>query len=77
MTCCVCNRAKDQRLKVRDVVIDGVMCRVCEQCEGDIFRRKRAVEITLGLPRSCGCSTCQERVNGEGRQLAIPTTVES
>lgn len=72
MTCVVCGRAKSQRLKVSDVDIDETRCRVCEECGRDLFRRKRAVEMTLGLPRSCGCETCKLRENGEGRQLAIP-----
>jgi hypothetical protein len=72
VTCSVCGRQKAQHLKVSDVVIDDVNCRVCEECGGDMFRRRRAVEIALGKPRSCDCETCKLRENGGGRQLAIP-----
>jgi ribosome-binding protein aMBF1 (putative translation factor) len=75
MTCSVCGRPKSQHLKVSAVDIDGVQCRVCEECAGDMFRRKRAKEIALGLPRSCECSTCQERANGGG-QTASAARVE-
>jgi hypothetical protein len=73
VTCIVCNRPKAQHLKVSVVTIDGVDCRVCDQCEVDIFRRKRAVEIAKGLPRSCDCESCKLRENGGGRQLVIPS----
>lgn len=73
MTCSVCGRSKSQHLKVSVEDIDGTKCRVCEDCGGDRFRRKRAVEIAKGLPRSCECSTCQARENGGGRQLALST----
>lgn len=72
MTCVVCGRAKSQHIKVSDVDIDGTKCRVCEECGGDRFRRKRAVEMTLGKPRSCDCSTCQERENGGGQTASAP-----
>lgn len=47
MTCVVCGRSKSQHLKVSDVDIDGVKCRVCEECEGDQFRRPYAVKWTV------------------------------
>lgn len=46
VTCVVCGRSKSQHLKVSDVDIDGVKCRVCEECEGDQFRRPYAVKWT-------------------------------
>jgi hypothetical protein len=63
----VCGRALGH-----DTVIDGVRCIVCAECEIDPFRRAHAVEKTTGVPVPCPCSGCQHRVNGAGRQLAMP-----
>jgi len=57
LKCTVCGRGKNT-VAISNVVIDGVACTVCSECGGDPFRRKRAVEIAQGKPRSCDCGRC-------------------
>lgn len=72
MCCIVCGRAKSQHLKVSVVEIDGVKCRVCEECAKDQFRRPMAVAKTTGQPRLCDCEACKLRENGGGQTASHP-----
>lgn len=56
--------------------LDGHVVVMCDECWPSDFRRGRVTE-RVQEHHLCPCAACQAPENGGGRQLAIPSTVES